>query len=184
MSYTLVLPLVSRQLALRQAIIAQWARIEALETELDVRYDWFQTTLVAHCEATLFLMGTADRPTLELFRPRQDAHDHYVRAVHEFGYAHMSWVAKNEELAKAQDKYNELVIEWEDACVPSAPSWGAGLDDGGEPEVDDVWGVEPPVVAGPCRSRKAGKKVREDRTKSKEAKRLAIKKTQLRGNVA
>lgn len=160
-SYTICAPFAIRKKAMEQLAEEQWARIQKIEDEMEAYNSAYDNAMKDHCEASLYLLGTSRISDTYSFHPSPEAYDHYVRTVREFGYTMMSLVAKQELLAKAQDRYNEIVIQLEDMCAPPrAPPTLLNEDDETDPELtlDDIFAIEPPLTRNRVFKRKAAKK--------------------------
>lgn len=155
-----------RKRALKGLIADQWYRMEELEQKIKALDAEFSKSVMSHCEATIFLMGTAQVAGEKTFKASPVAYDHYVKMVHELGYTQMALVHKREALGRAQDRYNELVIELEDFVKRNrSPAHilvaeDSDCDDG---ECDELDAIDPPLPRAARRNRtKRSKKKSKD----------------------
>lgn len=149
-----------RKRALEGLIRDQWSRIEKLGVEVDAYRKEYSKTVKLHCEATIYMMGTAHVAGKTTFEASQVAFDNYVRKVHDLGYAQMSLIYKNETLGRAEDRYNELVIELEDLLMPPAVHKDIPDDEyPDEYECDELDAMDPPALRASRRRKRKVKNV-------------------------
>lgn len=144
-SYTITAPFALRKRAMERLAAEQWERIERIEDELYRYQQMYDDAMKDHCEASLYLLGTSSISSKYTLHPNPDAYDHYVRTVREFGCIMISVVSKQQSLASAQDRYNEIVIQLEDMCSPPIDN-AIDIDDDNEPVLDEIFTIEPPLT--------------------------------------